>query len=144
MLTRRQQGDLGEISAMEWLVARGATVFVPVSHSRDVDLVAEWEDHLARVQVKTSRCRTPKGRWQVSLATRGGNQSWSGLVKHFDATRCDLLFVLAADGRRWLIPAGEVAGGSQIVLGGPKYSEFEVEAGRPFGDAPAGRATLRR
>ena len=41
----------------------------------------------------------------VTVCTRGGNQSWSGLVKRLDPTSCDYLFVLVGDGRRWFIPA---------------------------------------
>jgi hypothetical protein len=43
-----------------------------------------------------------------------------------------VLFVLVADGRRWFIPAKTVAGGTRVVLGGPKYAAFEVEPGRPL------------
>jgi hypothetical protein len=53
------------------------------------------------------------------------------LVKRFSPDRCDWLFVLVADGRRWFIPA-EVLEGSGIVLGGPKYAAYEVEPGRPL------------
>jgi hypothetical protein len=62
----------------------------------------------------------------------GGNRSWNGLVKRFSAARCDWLFVLVGDGRRWFIPANEVDGGTAVCLGGPKYSEFEVNPGRPI------------
>jgi hypothetical protein len=58
------------------------------------------------------------------LCTRGGNQSWNGLVKLFSATRRDRLFVLVGDGRRWFIPADEVSGGTGVLLGGPKYARF--------------------
>ena len=75
-------------------------------------------------------------RFAVSLATSGGNQSWSGLVKEFDATRSDFLFVVTGEGRRWFIPATEIEGRRTIRLGGPKYSEFEVDLGRPL--EPAG------
>ena len=63
---------------------------------------------------------------------RGGNQSWNGVVKRLDATRCDYLFVHVGDGRRWFIPARALGGGSAIALGGPKYAEFEVERGTPL------------
>jgi hypothetical protein len=76
----------------------------------------------------------PKNRWEVTLCTRGGNQSWNGVVKVLDPTRCDYLFVHVGDGRRWFIPAPALGGKSKISLGGPKYSEFEVESGRPFLD----------
>jgi hypothetical protein len=77
-------------------------------------------------------------RWQVTICTRGGNQSWSGLAKYFDSSRCDYLFVVVGDGRRWCIPAAAVSGGRGVTLGGPKYSEFEVERGRPLPDPHGG------
>jgi PD-(D/E)XK endonuclease len=127
----RQQGDLGEYSAIEWLSSRGYPVFVPIGHSPDVDLVALIDDRSVRVQVKTSGFLV-RGRWSVAVCTRGGNQSWNKIVKRFGCARCDYLFVLVADGRRWFIPSAAVEGTTAITLGGPKYAEYEVEPGRPF------------
>jgi hypothetical protein len=112
----RKQGDLGELSAIEWLVTRGHPVWLPLGHSPDCDLVTRIDGELVAVQVKTSTVRR-KGRFEITLCTRGGNRSWSGLVKRFSAERCD-----------WL----EVGGGSHITLGGPKYAAYEVERGRPL------------
>jgi hypothetical protein len=125
-ISPRLQGDIGELSAMGWLVRHGAKVFVPLGHSPDVDLVADFGDRLVRVQVKTSTVER-HGRWDVTLATRGGNQSWSGLVKRFTPAHSDFLFVHVGDGRRWFIPSDAVGGGSGIRLGGPKYAAYEVE-----------------
>lgn len=121
---------------MEWLGSRGYPVWIPFGHSPDCDLVTEIEGRLLRVQVKTSTC-FHKGRFVVSLKTCGGNQSWTGVVKLFSSQRCDWLFVLVADGRRWFIPADAVEGGSAILLGGPKYATYEVERGRPLPMAAA-------
>jgi hypothetical protein len=117
---------------MEWLGSIGATVCVPIGHSPDYDLVAEIDGELVRVQVKTSRNLNVNGRYEVCLTTSGGNQSWNRVVKRFDATRYDWLFVLVVDGRRWFIPSDAIEGTRCICLGGPKYAEFEVAAGRPF------------
>ena len=84
------------------------------------------------MQVKTTRRLTPEGRYQAMICTRGGNQSWNGVVKYFGVERCDWLFVLVGDGRRWFIPAAAVEARSAVCLGGPKYAEFEVERGRPL------------
>ncbi|HEY4427152.1 MAG TPA: group I intron-associated PD-(D/E)XK endonuclease [Solirubrobacteraceae bacterium] len=130
-LPPRKQGDLGELSAMAWLASQGYALYLPLGHSPNVDLIAEGGDTLLRVQVKTSTQYADE-RWRVMVCTRGGNQSWSGLVKRFSAARCDRLFVLVADGRRWFIPGDAVEGGTAVVLGGPKYSEFEVEPGLPL------------
>ena len=127
----REQGDLGEVSAIQWLVGAGAHVYIPVGHSPDCDVVADLDGRLARVQVKTSRCFR-LGRWDVDLRTHGGNQSWSGIVKRFSPERADFLFAHVADGRRWFIPSSEIGGASGIRLGGPKYAGFEVDPGRPF------------
>lgn len=135
-VNRRVQGDIGELSAMEWLAAKGAVVWVPFTHSPDVDLMAELGGELMRVQVKTSTFRShPKAggeRWKVSIATNGGNQSWSGLTKKFDPAKVDYLFVLVGDGRRWFIPAPLVEAARGVALGGTKYSEFEIEPGTRF------------
>jgi hypothetical protein len=131
MRNPRRQGDLGEFSAIEWLGSKGYPVWVPVGHSPDYDLVAEIAGKLVRIQVKTSTFGRD-ARFEVVLSTSGGNQSWTGLVKRFSCDRCDWLFVLVADGRRWFIPAGAVEGTTTIKLGGPKYAAYEVEPGRPL------------
>ncbi len=131
MLSPREQGDFGERAALYWLVAQGAHVSIPFGHSPHYDLIADFDGRLARVQVKTSRCRQ-KQRWSVAVCTRGGNRSWNGLVKRLDADRIDYLFVLVGDGRQWFIPASRVDGGNAICLGGPKYREFEVDKGDPI------------
>ena len=127
----RRQGDLGELSAMEWFASRGAIVCLPVGHSPDWDFVAELDRQLFRVQVK-SCISFYNRRWHVTVCTRGGNQSWNGLVKRFDPASCDYLYAVVGDGRRWCIPATALQGKTSIALGGPKYAEFEVEPGRPL------------
>ena len=128
----RKQGDFGELSAALWLTGQGATVSRPIGHSPDYDLIADFGDRILRVEVKTSLRRNDHGRWEVAICTRGGNQSWSGMTKRFDPARCDYLFVLVGDGRRWFIPAEAIEAATAIRLGGPKYSDYEVEPGEPI------------
>jgi PD-(D/E)XK endonuclease len=136
LINRRQQGDLGEASAIEWLTRVGATVLIPLGHSPDFDLVAYARGRLLRIQVKSStqRERTPNGpsRSLVALATKGGNQSWNGISKTLDSSRFDYLFALTGDGRRWFIPSTVLEARTAISLGGPKYSEFEIDPGFPI------------
>jgi hypothetical protein len=126
---------------MLWFWGHGAAVFVPLGHSPDYDLIADWGEGAMRIQVKTSNCYY-KRRWSVAVCTRGGNQSWNGVVKRLDPSRYDYLFVVVGDGRRWLIPATEVHGETSINLAGPKYAEFEIDPD-PIGlDAAAGAASF--
>ena len=130
-ISTRRQGDIGELSAMDWLGLQGYSIYIPIGHSPDCDLVADAGDRLLRVQVKTSTVYR-KGRWEITVCTKGGNRSRNGLVKRLNASRIDYLFVLVADGRRWFIPSSAVGGGSGILLGGPKYANFEVDPGHPL------------
>jgi hypothetical protein len=140
-LKPREQGDWGELAAMTWLMSRGACVYRPVFHSPDIDLVAVLGDRALRVEVKTSMCPDENDRWMVRISTRGGNQSWSGLVKYFDPMRCDYLFVLVGDGRQWFIPTAALGCRSDLTLGGPKYSEHEVQRGHPIPSIPRAHDT---
>ena len=141
-VTPREQGDYGELSAMHWLACEGARIYLPLGHSPDTDFVADLGDRLVRVQVKTST-QFRLGRWEVAVRTCGGNQSWTGVVKKMDSSRCDYLFVHVGDGRRWLIPSTAIGGGTGIRLGGPKYAAFEVEPGRPIPTERAQNAALQ-
>jgi hypothetical protein len=137
LVNRREQGDFGELSAATWFVEQGALIALPFGHSPDWDLIAEFPNRMVRIQVKTTGCFR-NGRWEVAICTRGGNQSWNGVVKRFSSDRCDYLFVHVADGRRWLIPSEDVDAGTGVVLGGPKYERYEVDRGRPFAATTAG------
>ena len=133
MLTPREQGNLGEYSAVEWFMSKDLPVAIPIGHTPDWDLLAEIDGRVARVQVKTTG-QFRKGRWDLAVRTCGGNQSWNRVAKYLDSSRCDYLFALVADGRRWLIPSAELGGRSSLRLGGPRYAAFEIEPGRPFQD----------
>jgi PD-(D/E)XK endonuclease len=123
----RRQGDLGELAAIEWFGRKGYGIWTPLFHSRDIDLIVDHGPDLYRVQVKTSTYLRRDGVYEVKVCTHGGNQSWNGLVKRLDTSLIDYLFVLVADGRRWLIPATAVTATTTIIVGRTKYAEYEVE-----------------
>jgi PD-(D/E)XK endonuclease len=134
MLPPREQGDFGERAALYWLAGRGARISMPFGSNPHYDLVADLAGSLLRVQVKTSRVNR-NSRWEVTLCTRGGNQSWNGVSKLLDPAECDYVFALVADGRQWFIPSSQLGGGSGVLLGGPKYADFEVDRGDPIPEA---------
>ena len=82
-----------------------------------------------------SVCKSRRRRAATDLAGRsrsargGGNQSWSGVAKLLDPSRFDYLFVLVGDGRQWFVPADRIEGVRGVLMGGPKYAEFEVDRG---------------
>ena len=130
VLTTRRQGDLGEVSALDWLMRLGVFTWIGAGICRAPLRGRSWAN--ARQERKTcaSRRRGPNGggSYQVQLATRGGNQSWGGTSKLFDTSRCDYVFVAVGDGRRLFIPAVQIVAKHGIVVGGAAWRHFEVEA----------------
>jgi hypothetical protein len=132
MLTPREQGDFGELSAMQWLAWQGASVAIPLGNNRHWDVMAELDGRAVRVQVKTTRSRR-LGRWEVRVSTSGGNQSWDRVVKLLDPSRFDYLFVLVGDGRRWFYSFRSHRRRNRVAPGRPQvHAEFEVESGAPI------------
>ena len=122
----REQGDLGERSAVEWLWSRGHPVFVPFGHSADVDLMTVIAGRPLRVQMKTSGFFV-HDRWKDRETVQ----------------RRALRPAVRPRRRRTPLvhPCGRGPGHDRDPPGGPKYAAYEVERGRPFvtlAAAPAG------
>ena len=126
---------------MLWLGERGRGVFLPLVHSPDYDLIADWGDGspLTRVQVKTSTLFAT-GRWEVSVcyAWRQSELERPGQALGPDPVRPA---VRARRRRPALVHSRRRSRGRKrrITLGGPKYAEYEIEPGEPL---PAWVASL--
>jgi hypothetical protein len=112
----REQGLLGFVDAIAYFGGIGWSVSVPLIDSQPYDLVVDDGERLQRVQVKTTTYRSPFGVYIVSLATRGGNQSFH-TSKDFDPSGSDLLYVLTDDRHRYLIPTEQVSSRTSLSLG---------------------------
>ncbi len=124
----RLQGDIGMGAALGWFLSQGYRVALPLGESQPWDLIVEdHEGRVLRVQVKTTTHRSPYGRYVVTLATRGGNQSWNRVARKFDANVVELLFVLTDDGDRYLIPTHVIGACTALSLG--PMSQYRLERG---------------
>jgi hypothetical protein len=83
MLTPREQGDFGEMSAMYWLASRGASVALPVGNNRHWDLIAELDGRLLRVQSRprdVSNSLAGRSQLRRVAGTKVGTGSQSSLI----------------------------------------------------------------
>ena len=99
----REQGLLGLTDAIQGFGANGYSISLPLIDAQPYDLIVDDGERLQRVQVKTTTYRSPYGIYGVSLATRGGNQSFN-TSKPFDPGSAELLYVLTDSDERYLIP----------------------------------------
>jgi hypothetical protein len=112
----REQGLIGVTDAIAYFGRIGWSVSMPLIDSQPYDLVADDGGRLHRVQVKTTTYRSRYGVFVVSLATRGGNQSFH-TSKDFDPSTSDLLYVLTDERERYLIPTRAISTKTSVSLG---------------------------
>lgn len=112
----KQQGNVGIGRAIGWLAEQGYCVSVPLTDSQDYDLIADINDKLCRIQVKTTEYKTPYGVYQVNLAVKGGNQSCN-TIKRFDSKKVEYLFVLTIENDVYFIPTEKIISTHSLNLG---------------------------
>lgn len=96
------QGNVGIAAAILYFTTEGYTVSIPLNDSQDYDLIIGSVDELKRVQVKTTKYKTPHGIYQVTVKSSGGTK---GKVYHrVSESSCDLLYVLCENSDQYLIP----------------------------------------
>jgi hypothetical protein len=116
-MTLKDQGNLGEATAILYYAQRGHRVSKPLFENCPYDLIVDDGNSLKRVQVKTSRCKREGGRYIVNLRVFGGNRSGTGKVKKLSAADVDVIFVLLEDGRTFEIDAKSVDGQGRVSVG---------------------------
>ena len=112
----KEQGNIGIGRAIAYFTTNKYTVSIPLNDSQDYDLIVDNGNGLKRVQVKTTRFKNHSGAYQAALRTCGGNQSWDKVVKFFDNTIVELLFILCENNDEYLIPTKDILVKSTITL----------------------------
>ena len=121
----KKQGDLGLATAIHYFSSVGATVLIPLTDSQDYDLVVEDDaGELHKVQVKTTGFKE-RGKFVCNLRVMGGNRRTYTVAKYADQLSYDLLFILTAEGKTYLIPKSELKVKNAVTLG-KKYDKFLI------------------
>ena len=116
MAPLKRKGNLGELRVAADLVERGCNVFLPFGEDTDIDLIAEYEGRLHRVQVKFTksdgqivvvRCRShslTNGKVRRSKIYTTAMVDWV-VVYDLTTDRCYYVpsWVLGAEGRSQLM-----------------------------------------
>lgn len=120
--TNTHQGNIGEAKAIYELTRRGYAISRTLFDSEKYDLIADDGDRLLKIQVKTTRCKNQRGKYEVGLATSGGNTR-TYTTRPRQGNDYDYLFVLAETGECWFIPADQL--GSKAVVLGEKWDKYK-------------------
>lgn len=118
------QGNIGLGRAIDYFTAKGIPVSIPLNDTQKYDLVIDMDGVLKKVQVKTSNCLSENNTYEVQLRNCGGS-SGKSVVRKFDNTKCDFLFILTGNGDMYFIPSEKITAQSAIKVG-KKYIEYKV------------------
>lgn len=115
--------------AMSWFMDRGYPVSLPVEPV-PYDLIAESDQGLQRVQVKSSQTAGSSGRYEVKLHRSRYVRAQGGRPGHYlqapyRPDDVDIFFIVCDDGARYLVPYPAVAGLSRIVITA-KYAMYRI------------------
>ncbi len=120
------QGNMGLGKAIEYFTSQGITVALPLNDTQKYDLIADFNGGLQRVSVKTSRYSRTGTSYEVELKNAGG-ASGRSVIRTFDNTSCDYVFIYTADEKTYLIPSEKIETKNGITVGN-KYTEYIVKA----------------
>ena len=101
--TNKDQGNIGLAKAIYDLHLLGYRISVPITENQKYDLICDKDDKLHKVQIKTTKNKSPYGIYVVGLRTLGGNQSFHSIKKR-KIGDYDLLYVLTDENASYLIP----------------------------------------
>lgn len=119
------QGNIGFGKAIEYFTSQGIPVSIPLNDTQKYDLIADFNGGLQRISVKTSRFSKNGTSYEVALKNSGGS-SGKSVIRKFDNTSCDYVFIYTANEDLYLIPTNQIQALNAIIVGN-KYTEFKVK-----------------
>jgi len=122
---KSQQGNVGLGRAIAYYTAIGFPVMIPLNDTQKYDLVVDIDSKLFRVSVKTTKRKNKSGQFYAVVLKNSGGSSGKSVIRKFDNTSCDILFVLTKDGVMYEIPAKEIKVVSELVLD-QKWNKYIV------------------
>lgn len=121
--TNKEKGNTGLGIAIAYYSSNGYTVSIPLNDTQDYDLIVDKNNHLKKVQVKATSCKTKYGNYQVALKSCGGTKGET--YKTVIETNVDELFILTENMNIYIIPIGEIDNKSTLNIC-DKYDKYRI------------------
>lgn len=118
------QGNLGLGRAIAYYTSKCIPISIPLNDTQGYDLVVD-RGKLEKVQVKTTQYRNKEtNNFIVQLGNTGGS-SGKSIIRKFDRTKSDILFVVTIEGTLYEIPTNVIKSKRAINLN-REYEIFKV------------------
>lgn len=120
---KSHQGNLGLGAAIAYYTSKCIPISIPLNDTQGYDLIID-DGTLKRVQIKTTKYKSKSGDFMVQLRNTGGS-SGKSVIRLFDKSKSDVLFVLTKDGDRYEIPTSVINVINSLTLN-EKFDVFKV------------------
>ena len=122
---KSHQGNIGLGRAIAYYTSKGVSVLIPLNDTQSYDLVVEKDGKLQKVSVKTTRGMNKDNTYyEVQLKNCGGS-SGKSVIRNFDNTTCDIVFITTIEGILYEIPSKEIKVKSALTLT-PEWDKYKV------------------
>lgn len=120
---KSKQGNIGLGQAIAYYTYLGIPTCLPLNDTQKYDLIVDKDNKLYRVSVKTTQYKE-NNKYIVALKNSGGS-SGNSVIRSFDNTSCDIVFIYTKDGDTYEIPSKDITAKSSITLY-EKYQKYKV------------------
>lgn len=121
----KKQGDVGVGRALAYFSEQGYAISIPLTESQRYDLIVDDKVSLKRVEIKTTRHKSPYGRYLVNLSTKGGNRTGVCRNTKLSKYESDLVFIVTESDRWYLFPTELFHDKASLNLA-PKWNSYIV------------------
>ena len=121
-INTRRKGAIAVAAAINYFTKQNRSVFVPIADCDKYDIIVD-NGNLERIQCKYTSEKSNKDSFAVRLLTFGGYRQKTYKTKYINGD-FDLLFVRCSNGSKFLIPAENIVGKSEIAVSSKKNSPW--------------------
>ena len=118
------QGRIGLVNAIRDLTMMDYVVSVPLVDNQPYDLVVEIDGILNKVSVKSTRSKSNTGYPTVQVGDIRSNKT-TNVVRKFDPSKSDYLYIYAIGVGSWLIPSNCVLVGRMLTVDS-RFDRFRI------------------
>ena len=111
---KSHQGNFGLGRAIAYYTSKGYSVSLPLNDTQKYDLIVDINGSLKRVSVKTTQYKR-RNYYSVHLKNCGG-ASGKNIIRNFDNSTCDLVFIVTVSDELYEIPSNEILVKTELAL----------------------------
>lgn len=105
---KSHQGNVGLGMAIAYYTSYAISVLLPLNDTQKYDLAIDKEGKILRVSVKTTQQKSISNKHYVVGLRNTGGSSGKSVIRKFNKTSCDILFILTKQGTIYEIPSADI------------------------------------